>query len=191
MKYCSIDIETTGLDPQACQILEVGAVIEDTSNPLPLDELPVFHTYIVHHEIRGDAFALSMNSAILRKIANWKSDNSGASYTSPDQLGGRMKSWFESNGIDPNRVTPAGKNFSSFDLQFLKCQPFFVDSVKFNHRAIDPAILYWRKGDEKIPDSKTCYERAGITKEVAHTAVADALEIVDLIRRNPMGVLHE
>ena len=43
MKYISIDIETTGLDPENCQILSIGAVIEDTLNQLPFEELPTFH----------------------------------------------------------------------------------------------------------------------------------------------------
>jgi oligoribonuclease len=188
-KYVSCDIETTSLDPQTGQILEIGAVIEDIENPLPLAKLPVFHTYVIHKEIRGDAFALSMNSVILRKIANWRSDESGANYTDPEQVGARMKSFFEKHSIDPERVTAAGKNFASFDLQFLKNLPFFTNCVRFNHRSIDPAILYWRKGDVKLPDTKLCYERAGIQKEVAHTAVDDALGVVELIRRNPLGVL--
>jgi oligoribonuclease len=190
MKFVSIDIETTGLDPNTSQILEIGAVVEDTENQLPLEELPVFHAYLIHKQIWGDAFALSMNYTILRKIANWASDTSGTKYADPDQVGGWMHAWLEKNGIDPYRVTAAGKNFGSFDLQFIKMLPSFSNFVKFNHRSIDPAILYWRKGDEKLPDSKTCYERAGIDKEVAHTAVADALGVVELIRKNSLGVLY-
>ena len=34
MRYVSIDIETTGLDRQNDQVLEVGAVIEDTDKQL-------------------------------------------------------------------------------------------------------------------------------------------------------------
>ena len=42
MRIVSIDTETTGLDYDTCQILQVGAVIEDTINVRPLDELPRF-----------------------------------------------------------------------------------------------------------------------------------------------------
>ena len=72
MKYVSIDLETTGLNPETCQIIEFGAVIDDTANPKPLNELPTFHLYIDHMEhntIRGEPFALSMHSEIFRRIA--------------------------------------------------------------------------------------------------------------------------
>ena len=39
MRYVSCDIESTGLDKENCQILQIGAVVEDTKNILPIDEL--------------------------------------------------------------------------------------------------------------------------------------------------------
>ncbi len=51
MKYLSIDIETTGLDPLKDQLLSFGAIIEDTENPLPFDEIPKFHAAIKRNRI--------------------------------------------------------------------------------------------------------------------------------------------
>ena len=34
MPYVSIDIEPTGLDPDTCQVLEVGAVADDWVKPI-------------------------------------------------------------------------------------------------------------------------------------------------------------
>lgn len=34
MKYVSIDLETTGLDFECCEILELGAVLDDISLPI-------------------------------------------------------------------------------------------------------------------------------------------------------------
>ena len=59
--------------------------------------------------------------------------------------------------------------------------------VKLHHRTLDPAVLFWEANDEKLPDSKTCYERAGLDGKVAHTAVEDALAVVRLIR---LGIKH-
>jgi hypothetical protein len=42
MKYVSIDIETGGLDARY-SLLEFAAVVEDTADQLPLEELPTFH----------------------------------------------------------------------------------------------------------------------------------------------------
>jgi len=78
-----------------------------------------------------------------------------------------------------NKITAAGKNFSSFDLPFLKK----IGTFPFQHRALDPAVLYYRPlEDEGLPDTKTCMERAGMDGKVAHTAVEDAKAVVQLIR---------
>ena len=71
MKYLSIDIETTGLDPNNNQILSVGVVVEDTNKKLPIEELPKFHCAIVREEIRGGLFALNMNKELISLINEW------------------------------------------------------------------------------------------------------------------------
>lgn len=43
MKYISIDIETTGLNPAVDQILEIGAILEDTLNPSTYDNAQKFN----------------------------------------------------------------------------------------------------------------------------------------------------
>ena len=41
MKYVSIDLECTGLDEESCQIIEIGAVIDDSLYPeIPIKSLP-------------------------------------------------------------------------------------------------------------------------------------------------------
>ena len=65
MKYISIDIETTGLDEEKNQILSIGAVIEDTLNPIPFDELPKFHGVIKRENISGNVFAINMNKDLI------------------------------------------------------------------------------------------------------------------------------
>jgi DNA polymerase III epsilon subunit-like protein len=71
MKYISIDIETTGLDPQTCQILSIGAVIEDTLNPLPFEQLPKFHGVIKRENISGSVFAINLNKDLLEAIKDY------------------------------------------------------------------------------------------------------------------------
>jgi DNA polymerase III epsilon subunit-like protein len=69
MKYISIDLETTGLDPQNCQILQIGAVIEDTNEVKPISELPKFNCVIEHPHYSGSAFAINMNMNLIEIIA--------------------------------------------------------------------------------------------------------------------------
>src|SRR5690606_33591633 len=79
--------------------------------------------------------------------------------------------------------TAAGKNFASFDRQFLMRLPGMPDKV-FKHRTIDPAVLYWHPDeDHELPNTATCMFRAGLDPIVKHRALADARSVVDLVRR--------
>lgn len=186
MKYVSIDIETTGLDPFQSQILEIGAVV-DPGDGTSTDKLPVFHCYIVHDIIFGQAYALSMHPTILRRIAT---QEEGYTYLRPEEVAPAFdrflaENYYESKGEEfglDKRVNAAGKNFAGFDLQFLKQLPEWDDFIQIRHRVIDPAMLYWQPGDTRLPDTKECKKRAGLTGDVAHTAVEDAFDVVALVR---------
>ena len=71
MRYISIDVETTGLDPETCQILSIGAVIEDTLNQLPFEDLPKFHGVIKRENVSGSLFALNMNRDLIETIVQY------------------------------------------------------------------------------------------------------------------------
>jgi DNA polymerase III epsilon subunit-like protein len=71
MKFISIDIETTGLDPDFNQILSIGAVIEDTLNPVPFEELPKFHAVIKRESVYGSIFALNLNRDLIQAMKDY------------------------------------------------------------------------------------------------------------------------
>ena len=71
MKYISIDIETTGLDPEFCNVLSIGAIIEDSANPLPYEECPKFHVAITRHELYGSPRAITMNAELIANIGSY------------------------------------------------------------------------------------------------------------------------
>ena len=175
--YLSIDIETTGLDPATCQILEIGVVYDNWT--LPIRELPTWHCYVQHKHYVGEPYALWLNSAIFRTLANPPKDEV---FFRPEQVAESLADWLKSLGEPQKAYTPAGKNFASFDRDFLKRLPDFEQLVRLHHRTLDPAMLWWQPRDEKLPDSKTCYERAGLDGKVAHTALEDALAVVWLLR---------
>jgi hypothetical protein len=55
----------------------------------------------------------------------------------------------------------------------------------FSHRCLDPAILYFDPLlDSQLPDLKTCKERAGVPNPVSHEALADAMDVVHLLRKH-------
>jgi len=72
MKYISIDVETSGLDPESNQILSIGAIIEDSENPLPFDKCPKFHGAIKHDEIQGSLFAINLNRNLIETIVSYQ-----------------------------------------------------------------------------------------------------------------------
>ena len=74
MKFISIDTETTGLNPETCQLLSIGAIVEDTEKKLPFDEIPKFHCAILRGErdiLQGELFALNMNKDLIGEITQY------------------------------------------------------------------------------------------------------------------------
>ena len=131
MKYVSIDIETTGLDPETCQIIQIGAVIEDTLIEKPVDELPRFQCLVEHSQISGSPFALRMNAEILAKLGELeRADRNDRSeirkrhnILPPSLVAKSFKMWLAANGFEstddsPISITAAGKNFATFDKLF-------------------------------------------------------------------------
>ncbi|MHB8108285.1 MAG: hypothetical protein ACYDH4_12815, partial [Candidatus Cryosericum sp.] len=111
MPYLSIDIETTGLDPERHQILEIGAVWDDWTTPV--ERLPVYHQLVVHPEYHGSAYALGLNAELLKKLANASQD-----CLKPGCVAYGFSNWLKNHGWDgTTSLTPAGKNFASFDRQ--------------------------------------------------------------------------
>ncbi len=185
--YVSLDLETTGLDHSWCQILEIGAIWDNWTSPI--SELKRFHCYVVHDRYQGEPFALAMNVEILRRIANKdKPENAAFKFYSPEEamrsLWMFVRSQVTWDTKNPPKIVMAGKNYASFDDRFLEKLPGYNDVKQF-HRRIDPGMLYWNpRTDVKPPDTKTCLQRAGIDTEVQHDAIADATDVIRLIRRS-------
>lgn len=200
MKYVSIDLETTGLNPETCQILEFAAVLDDLEDPKPIEQLPKFQAYIVADTIvyTGEPYALSMHSTIFRRIAKRES---GFQYLGCDVLMKEFRKFLIANNWTPKparelsgrtdlehgkiKITaaaPPGKNFGVFGLPFLKKHVWDWDNVQL-YRFIDPAMFFLTLQDQEVPDSATCLKRAGLDDVVAHTAIEDALMVVQLVRK--------
>lgn len=176
MIYCSVDLEATGLDPEACDIIEFAAVLDNGGD---LGELPLFHTYVLprHGAFIGEPYALSMRAEAFRRIATQQAPYL---YTAPQDLATVFAAWLAKHNLTVP-VNVAGKNFGSFDLQFLIAQDSAWKKV-FRHRVLDPAILFLEKGDTALPNMSECLKRAGLSGDVAHTATQDALDVITLIR---------
>lgn len=196
MKYVVIDVETSGTDPDHCQILEIGAVIEDTANILPIEEIPKFKCIINHPYYLGNAFAINMNARIFDILAD-KSKHSEHSVVVPAQVTQLFCLWIQNEyfgkSLSPSHYTQgleleepiniAGKNFGVFDKLFLDKLPNWQQTIKCNRRFIDPAVLFvdW-KHDVALPDLNQCLERANIERKVTHNALEDSIDTLLCLR---------
>ena len=184
MKLVSIDLETTGLNEDNCQVIEFGAVIDDLSDPKPIKELPKFQCYIRHPEYKGEAFALQLNQKIFKILAT--DDREKHTIYNPGYVADAFKEFLFKNGYNGgDTIVAAGKNFAKFDWQFMKGNPLNLDKIpglKFHHRMIDPGSMYMTKDDIVVPGTEECQRRAGLKVHVAHNAIDDAYDVIRLIR---------
>lgn len=187
MKYISVDIETTGLDSEKHTIVQFGAVLEDTENILPLEELPRFECLLNHPEYVGTPYALGMHAELFKELAN----PTGKTFIFEFyEVAEKFQDWLKSCGFEldeKNRITinVAGKNFGTFDKLFIEKLPNWNKKIKIRQRIIDPSILYWDPiKDETLPSLEECKKRAGLSHTtVLHTAVEDALDVIEILRK--------
>lgn len=212
MKYVSIDIETTGLDPTRHQILTIGAVVEDTKKKVEIDKLPSFHAMIVRSELTGQVTALNMNKEIIQLQQEHQQCDTDQDrhaleakqsmiFCNEDEVVIELYKFLRTHLVPeapvsmfflsekPSRSVPvikfnaAGKNLVSFDLKFLERLPRWKQLLQVKQRVIDPAILFTEwHSDDGLPNLSTCKVRAGLNSDVSHDALDDAKDIVQLVR---------
>jgi len=175
MLYCSIDIETTGLDFDKNQVLEIGCVIDNTDRTKrkPIDKLDSKRIVIYHDELVGDPFAIDLNSKLIHDIVN--SDIAVHKNRAGLELIQFLSCYFS------KEVVVAGKNVSSFDIPFIKNLPDGND-IRFHRRSLDPTIFFIRPDDVVPPNLSECLRRIGESPSDLHTAVGDAIDVCKLIR---------
>lgn len=181
----SIDIETTGLNPDTCQVIEIGAVIDNTGPySSAINAFPKFGCLIKCDLYTGEPYALQLNQGIFRELCRLRTP----SYPTLSAEGAVLafRDFLEENLPDgENNYTPAGKNYASFDKSFLERLPEWEPLVgrMLGHRVLDPGNLYWEPSDGYcLPDTGTCLDRAGLKATDEHRAYGDALDVIKLIR---------
>lgn len=132
--YIAVDIETTGLDPEKHQILEV-AMVADTGAERVVD-CPFLHLYVYQNPIIGTPYALVMNAHAIKIIAM----NVDSNICEP----GVVSIWvrkFVNEYACGGEVNVVGKNAAGFDLPFLKRLPEWPTRL-FSHRVLDVGSLW-------------------------------------------------
>lgn len=212
MKYVSIDIETTGLDPEKNQIVEVGAVLDEIGSTTPIEELPKFRAVLIHEEMAMGAYCANLHKDLWTEILKVQKLNTPAIdkhwfivgklpgkestyYCLPKHFETLFNEWLRtvcpSFIIDDDKlivkINISGKNAGTFDIPFLEALPGWQGLVKFHRRVLDPASHCIQPDDEHIPDLQECLRRCGFEDTVKHTAVDDAIDIIRVIRQRRIG----
>jgi DNA polymerase III epsilon subunit-like protein len=192
MKLLSIDIETTGLDPNFCSVLEVGAVLFDPQPELATDgkineagrRPATFERLVSHSRIQGEPYSLQMNQHILQELCGLKPTH--IEIIAANRVGPQLREWLRQNGVDQNnKVTIVGKNYDAFDRRFL--EKLIGWNLAMNplleRRTLDVGSLYFKPEDGKVASLDACLETIGCTGLVTHRALDDALAVMTAITR--------
>jgi len=182
MKYLSIDLETTGLDPDKDQILSI-ALVWETGDNTPVADLPSKHWYLDHERLSGHCYALNMNHEIIQALVT-KQLPPETDLISPTELNHAILSWLDE--LEPDRPDPiilAGKNVAGFEVPFLRAANV---SRFWHYRMLDPGSMYVEASDSAMPSLKQCIKRAGLDpfqygKE--HDALRDARMVIECVRQ--------
>lgn len=214
MRYLSIDTETTGIETGRHQVLEIGAIVENTEVQADFVDIPKINIILAYEEYLGSSYALGLNSEIFHILADYeKAKNKGANYILEleKEVGSKIRpynmahidlqkfllnhylTFYEQHQHDsskPVEVTAAGKNVAGFDIPKLNLLPNFKNVVKFSSRTIDPANYCVWPTDHAMPNTKTCLERAKIERDTQHRAISDAWDVIEILRSKAKGFLY-
>jgi oligoribonuclease (3'-5' exoribonuclease) len=175
MKYVCIDIETTGLDPETNQIIEIAAVIRDLNDHKDLADSPSFHYYVKHDSYVFDGHAAIMNVEIVKQMS------SATNVIKPESICNKLYEFLEPHfPLKKGKLSfiAAGKNFGNFDLKFLENLSTWKGNFNVDHKILDPAILWLKPTDDRLPSLNECLKRSGATSMVQHTALKDVYDTI-------------
>jgi oligoribonuclease (3'-5' exoribonuclease) len=177
MKYISLDIETTSLESNPNNILMISMVVEDSQERQPLIELPHFTCLIKRDKYEGQPYALGLNGWIFKQISGQEK----AKYPIYKNDEWILKALiFLSNNFGDKKVTIAGKNVASFDLQFLPIEL----KKKFHHRCIDPGSTFIDWSKDTVLDLSSLKKSLNLSEIVTHDAYEDALDVINVLRKS-------
>ena len=176
-RLISVDIETTGLDHNRCEILSIGAVVINLDTRQKED---TFYGIINHRNFYAEPYALMLNADLIAKIADggYEEENGDGSTYIKDSKESVLRKFLE--WLYPfKQYCVVGKNFGTFDLKFFEKA---YGKNPFNRRIVDVGSIYFDLNvDSKVPNLPECLDKAGMNNVVTHNALEDAQQVADLV----------
>ena len=199
--FVSIDIETSGLVACEPYILEIGAHFEDFGYFNKRESSKnKFNVKIDNGILKSEKcqkVAMEINEQLLGMIRD-KDESDGAPVVTLEVAKKLFREWLYElhelvkkekllcNNPEYFKLTPAGKNFGSFDSLIFNQWQFGLDDY-ISHRVLDPGPLYYLDFGF-VPNLDQIQELRGLGK-VKHMALDDALAVSGSIVAKVSGKL--
>jgi hypothetical protein len=211
--YIAIDLETTGLDTEKSQILQIGWVIDDGVSPRK--ELQTGSILIQNDSITyGENYAIGMNAWIFQELMKKPADRKYPTrlpqagilelMIAIDKAAKLAHDFDVATGVKrPSKKTQiAGKNAGNFDWPIIMntLKNFASGTYSMEHEANQSAIAKTGSVDHRFIDCGAVYfdvfgknpsfndinTLIGNT-EISHDALDDAMDVV-IALRNKLGI---
>jgi len=159
MKYVSIDIETSGLNHDMNHVLSIGAIIEDTNNKLPYEELPKFNAIVLQNNIQGSPRAITMNKEIISLMGEYLegtdevrgvlNNNSGYQFYEEENVIKEFYTFLWCNGFSAMDSLSTHVNGKLMPIIDSKAKPITLNVAGKNFGTFDKLFLqelpWWQK----------------------------------------------
>lgn len=179
MRYCYIDLETTGLDPKRCAIVQIGAVLVDGNRQHEIDiKMAPFSGARIEDE------ALKVNNLSREQIQNFQ----GAEVAWKEFLG-NLNNFRKHHTLKYQFVAYNARFDNEFIYQYFnRFQTYSYYKEYFFHPPIDimnlVAYHYRDKRDElKYMNLKAVCSKLKIKNEKAHEALSDVKAMMEIEKK--------
>jgi len=190
-QLCAIDTETTGLDPNYHEIIQIAILPLDSNIRPRRDVMPFYIEIIPDFPDRADPKAMEINRLNFTKIALRGHDREKAKDL--------LAEWIDTLGLpytkfgNRKRIVPLGQNYA-FDRSFMMAwlgSEMYNEFFSYDYRdsKISASFLNDKAAmhAEKVPFSKTglawLSNKLNVVNEKAHDALQDCITTAEVYRR--------